>query len=152
MEFDSLLGKNPKVVVAVSGEKVNNAFRILINVRGRAMEELEHFAERLRHDIQTRCGCIVKKRMAKDGTYYLYCPKSFAWVRRVINGQVVPNTCFPIQVREKHATKAGVAASSNRRIPNGWYNEPTLEWHVLEKDYKSYEKTLEVLSNICQTL
>jgi hypothetical protein len=117
------------------------------------MEELEHFVERLRYDIQVRSGRSVQKKMAKDKTYYLYSPKSFAWIRQVMRGRVIPDRCFPIQVREKLANRVGVATSAKRKhIPKGWYTEYTVEWHVLEDDQNSYKEAMEALSKICKML
>ena len=113
------------------------------------MEELEHFAERLRADVETTCGCQVYKKLLTDG-YHLRSHSVFAWVRRVIHGRVVPDRCFPIQAEEKYAIKAGVADFADRRDDTGWWNEPAVYWDVLESDPQSYNSAVKALSKICQ--
>ena len=114
------------------------------------MEELEDFAERLRADVEARCGCQVHKKVLSNGGYHLYNPMVFAYIRRVIYGRVAPDRCFPIQAEEKYAIKAGVADLANRHDDNGWWNEPATYWDVLESDHQSYNRAVRALSKICQ--
>ena len=120
------------------------------------MEELDDFVERLMADVEVRCGCrVYKKFFEKSKQYHLRKHESlrggvFAYIRRVIDGRVVPNRCFPIEVKEKYTIKAGVAHLANRRNDNGCHNEPARYWWVLEGDHQSYNRAVEALSKICQ--
>lgn len=114
------------------------------------MEDLEHFVERLRADVEVRCGCLVHKKLLKGGGYHLYSHSVFAWVRRVIHGRVLPDRCFPIQAEEKYAIKAGVADVADRRDDTGWWDKPAVYWDVLDSEPQSYNDAVKALSKICR--
>ena len=113
------------------------------------MQDLDNFVEKLRADVEARCGYSVHKKLLTYG-YHLYSHGVFAWVRRVIHGRVVPDRCFPIQTKEYYAIKAGVANFADRRDGTGWWNKPAVYWDVLESDPQSYDRAVEALSKICQ--
>jgi len=120
------------------------------------MEELEHFVETLRADVEARCNCPVhrNKEVFKNGSYHLRKPQAlgkgvFAYIRWIIQGRVVPDRCFEIEVKEKYAIKAGVA-HFDRRNDNGCHNEPARYWWVLEGSHQTYNRAVAALSKICQ--
>lgn len=114
------------------------------------MEKIDDFIERLIVDVEAKCGCQVYKKLLKGGGYHLRCNRVFAWIRQVINGRVVPDRCFPIQVEEKYAIKARVAGLADKRDDNGWYNTPACYYYVIEGNSESYNRAVGALSKICQ--
>jgi len=114
------------------------------------MEDLAHFVDRLCSDIETKTGCSVQKKQIKEG-YHLSCDGVFAWARQVIQGQVVPDRCFPIQASKRKAIEAGVERLADRIDDNGWWDEPAVYWDVIEDDPISYNRAVEALGEICKS-
>ncbi len=115
------------------------------------MEGFDSFVNRISSDISNKCNCKVTQKKISDG-YHLKGNRVFAWVRRVEHGRVVPNNCFPIQVKEQHAIVAKLSDFGDRRDENGFYNEPALYFNVLDGDKRSYDRALNALTQICKIL
>jgi len=114
------------------------------------MEDIKHFAERLRADIEIRCGNPVQKKLLKYGGYHIRSNRVFAWVRQVLHGRVVPDKSFPIQVKEDYAIKTGVANLADKRDDNGWYDMPACYYYVIENNIESYNRAVRALTSICR--
>jgi len=107
--------------------------------------------EKIRRDVEARCGCPVYSRLLQSLGYSLYKSQgSPQYVFASIYRRVEDNKLCEIQSAEKWAKHGGVNGLADHSNDKGWHDEPAVYWYIIEGDVESYHRAIRALSIICQ--
>ena len=114
-------------------------------------DEFGLLVEKIRRDVEARCGCSVYSKRHKYLGYSLQKSQGYPpYVFANIFPREKYNKLCEIQSEEKWAIDGGVDGLAEHNNLHGWHDRPCVYWYVIEGDDQSYHKAIKALSKICQ--